>query len=367
MKRPLYLFSILILSLLFQPKGGTIFYLLNIRWLYVFLISFFLVIVFVPLAIKIAKKFEIFDYPDKRKIHLFPIPRSGGLAIFLAFTISIVRNLQISQEILGLLIGGFLIFILGFLDDIKPLSATLRFIAQITASLVVISMGVVLTVLPKIPFEKFFEVIITIIWIIGISNAINMLDGVDGLAAGLVLLCSIFFLSITLPTEQKFVSYIATALAGCCAGFLIFNWHPAKIFLGDGGSTLIGYLIASVAVMGTWAENNPTVAISTPLIILSIPIFDMIYTTISRIKNKQVKTMRQWLEYVGKDHFHHRLINIGYRDWQSVIFILILNLILCLPVLVLRQTGSFGSTVLLIQTFLIFVIIISLMLIGRKF
>ncbi|MBU2567961.1 MAG: undecaprenyl/decaprenyl-phosphate alpha-N-acetylglucosaminyl 1-phosphate transferase [Elusimicrobia bacterium] len=352
---------------LLHPKGGTWSYIIGVRWLYVFLLSFFLSIFFTIIAIYSAHKLKLLDHPDGRKVHILPTPRIGGIAIFLAFLFTLLRNLQFSRELMGLLIGGTIIFILGLLDDVYPLGAVPRIALQILASLIVIKSGVSITFIPSHwPMEKLLEAIITVLWFIGIANAVNFLDGIDGLVSSFGVMCSLLFFLIAMPTEQTFLGFLCIALAGACTGFLFFNWNPAKIFLGDSGSTFIGFVLAGIGVMGSWAENNPVVALSTPLLILGIPIFDMIYTTISRIKNGRVRNVRQWLEYVGKDHFHHRLMKMGFSIPRSVGFIVLLSLSLGLGALVIRDAGTTGSLILIVQATVFFLVVVLLMLTGRQ-
>lgn len=366
-RKAYYVLLLIILLALLQPKGGTWAWLHNIRWLYVLLLSFTLSQILTPIIIKIAWFFKILDYPDARKLHPAPTPRIGGLAIFIAFILSAARNFQFSRELTGLIAGGSMIYIIGLIDDIHPLPAAPRLIGQIASCMVVIWSGVIITVVPHaVPGHQILSVIITVIWLIGIANALNFLDGIDGLATAMSILCSVLFFLIALPTRQGHLSYVSIALAGGCMGFLTFNWKPAKVFLGDSGATFLGFTIAGLAVMGSWAHNNPTVAVSTPLLILGIPIFDMIYTTVSRIKNGHVKNFKQWLEFVGRDHFHHRLMRIGFSDKQTVFFILFLNFCLGIGALVIRDTGTRGSILLLVQSVIIFMIIVALMIVGRQ-
>ena len=367
-RKAYYVLLVIILIYLFQPKGGTWAFLLNIRWLYVLMLSFVFAQLLTPISIGIAWKFGILDYPNEaRKIHKAPIPRIGGLAVFLSIMFTCMRNLKFDPALTGLLVGSSLIYILGFIDDINPLSAVSRILVQIVACVILITNGIFITAIPNtIPFHLPINYILTVLWLIGMANALNFLDGVDGLCAGLAALCAGLFFLIALPTHQKFLVYLTIAIAGSCLGFITYNWKPASVYLGDAGATFLGFLLAGTAIMGTWAEGNPVVALSTPLLILGIPIFDMIYTTISRIHNGQVKSFIQWLEYAGRDHFHHRLMHLGLKDVQTVIFILFINLCIGLGALVLREAGTKGSLLLLLQSTVIFLIITILMLLGKE-
>jgi len=366
--KKIYLLILVGLVIFFiSPKGGTWSYLVNLRWLYVLIFSFIVSNLFTPLCIKIAFKFNFLDIPDERKMHSVPVPRIGGLAIYISVITVIIRNLRFSAELLGLLIGGSLIFMLGFLDDIRGgLSATFRLFIQILSVVIVFLFGLRISFIPHIPLESFWELLITILWFVGIINAINFLDGIDGLVSSFGIFCSLIFLLISWQTQQNYITYITASLIGSCLGFLPYNWTKAKIFLGDCGATFIGFMLAGISVMGTWAENNPVIALSTPLLILAIPIFDVIYTTISRIKNKSVKNLKQWLEFVGKDHFHHRLLKFGFNIEQTVGFIIFLNLAFGLSALIIRQTGTFGAIILLIQSVVILLIVVILMLAARE-
>jgi UDP-GlcNAc:undecaprenyl-phosphate GlcNAc-1-phosphate transferase len=361
-----YVLLVVILIGLFQPGGGTWAWLHDIRWLYVLLISFIFSQLLTPLVIRLAWFFKILDHPDPRKIHVVPIPRLGGLAIFASFLFSTARNYHFSRELTGLVIGGSIIYVIGLMDDIRPLPARFRLLAQLVAALVVIGHGVVLTVIPlSVPGHGYISVLITIVWLIGFTNALNFMDGVDGLATSMTMACALFFFLIAWPTRQSYLAYVTIAIFGASMGFLPYNWKRARIFLGDAGSTFLGFMLAGLAVMGYWANNDPVVAVSTPLLIMSIPIFDMIYTTVSRIKNGSIHTFKEWLEFAGKDHFHHRLMFLGLSETQTVIFIIMVNLCLGLGALALRYSGATESLLLLLQSLFFFLIIIVLMLLGR--
>ncbi|OGS19538.1 MAG: hypothetical protein A2219_02320 [Elusimicrobia bacterium RIFOXYA2_FULL_50_26] len=361
-----YALLLALLLFLLQPSGGSWMWLHNVRWLFVLLVSFIIAQLITPLAIQAAWYFKILDYPNERKIHLSPIPRMGGIAVVIAILLSTLRNFQFSSELTGLVIGSSIIYLIGFVDDMHPLPATPRLIGQIFACIIVVKSGVVATFIPPgLPLSETIEAAITVFWLLGIANAVNFLDGVDGLATGLVSICAMLFFFIAWPA-QSHLSFLTIAVLGACLGFLPYNLRPAKTFMGDAGATFLGFLVAGLAVMGSWAYENPIVAFSTPLLILGIPIFDMIYTTVSRVRNGSVRSFKQWLEFTGKDHFHHRLMKLGFSQTGTVIFIWSLNLCLGLGALVIRDTGTKGSVLLLLQAVIIFLIIVVLMLTGRE-
>lgn len=363
------LLLVLIFCLFFIREIGKQAYLLNIRWLYLVVLSFLISYFLTPFTIQLAIKFNILDYPAERKIHLVPIPRIGGVAVFIAMILSLLRNLQFAKEILGLIIGISMIFIVGILDDIYGLSAIFRLIVQILSTMVVIAFGFRITVIPVgFPIEYVLEVLITIIWFVGITNAINFLDGIDGLVSGLGAFCSLMFLIISLTTQQKFISYLCATILGSCLGFIPYNWHKAKTFLGECGSSVIGFSLAGVSVVGWWAEKNPIISLSIPVMILSVPIYDMIYITISRIRNGLVKNFKEWLEYVGKDHLHHRLLKLGFSMPQAVLFILLLTFTAGYYSILLKYINATSITVIFIlfHALLIFVLISIIMYVGAK-
>ncbi len=370
MKEKLLYFLVIILIIYFlSPIGGTWFYLKGVRWLYIILLSGMISFVIVPILINLSNKFKWLDYPDERKMHKTPVPRIGGLAIMISFIITIVRNLQFSREIQGLLFSSILIMVIGVIDDIWNVKAWIKLLFQIIASFIIISFGYKITIIPNNwPFENVIEIIITIIWFVGVTNAINFLDGIDGLVASFGIFCSGIFLVLSILTEQKFLGYVVATLFGACLGFLRYNWFSAKIFLGDSGSTLIGFILAAVSVVGFWANKNFLVSASTPILILGVPIYDIIYTTISRINNGKVKNFKQWIEYVGKDHIHHRLLNLGFSIQASVGIIILITFCLGLSSIVMRYllVENIGTILLLIQAVTIFFIISIIMFSGKE-
>ncbi|HCJ66597.1 MAG TPA: hypothetical protein DHV62_04545, partial [Elusimicrobia bacterium] len=187
-------------------------------------------------------------------------------------------------------------------------------------------------------------------------------------ATGLSVVCVVSMLIVGIQTGEKWFIFLCAAFIGASFGFLPYNFKPASIFLGDAGATFLGFTVASLAIMGSWGQvgYSPMIATATPVLILSVLIFDMVYTTISRIKNGTVCNFRQWLEYTGKDHLHHRLVHLGLTEKEAVIFIYALTLALGLGAVVLRNGKTLDSFLLLIQATIIFLIVTVLMIVGRK-
>ena len=333
----------------------------------VFILAFLGSIVFTFLAILIAKKFNIVDSPSARKVHTKPTPLLGGVAIFAAFILALLLNFSFSWELKGIVIAASIILLSSLVDDVKELPASIRLIVQVLCALVVISFGVRLNIIPdQTPLAVTIEAIITVIWIVGITNAMNFLDGIDGLAGGISFIAAGTFFVIAYQTGQIYFAYLNIALAGACLGFLFFNFHPAKIFLGDAGSSFLGFTLASLAVMGEWAEKSPIVALSIPLLILVVLIFDTAYISVARIYQGKVKNFKEWIEYVGQDHLHHRLMGLGLSQVQAVVFIYIVCLVFSLGALVLKHATILQAVLLLAQCVLVLTIVTVLMIIGRK-
>lgn len=362
-------FSVLALLLVLLPPGGFSAWTWTegLRWSYLFLISASAVFLLAPASAWLAVKIGALDVPDARKVHQVPVPRLGGAAVYLAFMAALVRNQQFSRGICGIMLGGTIIFLLGFFDDWKGLSARTRLFWQTAAALSVTFFGLHLSLPSNIPFNLALSTVLSVIWLVGIVNAFNFMDGIDGLASTMGAVCALLFLGIGWKSSQYPLSFISAALAGACAGFLRMNWRPARVFLGDSGSTFIGFILGCLALYGSWATDNPAVSLSTPLLVLGIPIFDIIYTTISRVRNGSVRSVRGWLEYTGRDHFHHRLMKLGMNVEQTVGFIVLLNVCLGLGAWNIRHTASTAGTwLLLAQSVLIFLIVVALMILGRE-
>ncbi len=331
-------------------------------------IAFGASIFFTWLAINVAKRFRIFDYPDRgRKIHSRPMPLLGGVAIFGAYAFALLLNFHFSWELKGVVIASFILMLSGLVDDLRGLPAFARLVMQILCSLLVIGFGVRLNIVPdNLPFSCLIEVVITVIWIVGIINALNFLDGVDGLATGIAVIASGTFCIIAYQTGQQYFAFLNIALAGACLGFLVFNFPPAKIFLGDSGSSFLGFSLAALAAMGEWAEKNPIVALSIPLLILAILIFDMVYISISRIARRKVRTFKQWIDHVDKDHLHHRLLAMGFSPRQTILVIYMVNMVFALAALVLKKATTFQAILLLAQAVLVLAVLTMLMLVIRR-
>jgi len=337
-----------------------------LRGLFLFAFAFLITFLLTPVMRFAAAHLKIVDLPDERKIHKKPMPKLGGLAIYISYVLIIFINFDFSIELKGVIIGGTIILLVGLIDDIKSLSASWKLAGQVCATFVLMLCKVKLNILPDIWWGNVGEIVLTFIWVAGITNAVNFFDGMDGLAAGLTAICSLSFFIVAQITGQSYLGYLTIVLAGSCLGFLRFNFKPASIFLGDAGSTFLGFTLAGVAIMGGWAENNPKVALSLPILILSIFIFDITYITIARILRRRVKSFKEWIEYTGKDHLHHRLVSLGFTETQTVLLIYLITLCLGLGGINLRAANDLRIYFGLLQGVCILTIIVILMMAGRE-
>jgi UDP-GlcNAc:undecaprenyl-phosphate GlcNAc-1-phosphate transferase len=254
---------------------------------------------------------------------------------------------------------------IGLIHDKQALSAQLRFLCQLIVSLMIIWFGVRIEFLPNNLWGNLGEILITVLWFVGITNAFNYLDGMDGLATGSAIINLFCFTIILYSTRQYSLVILAIILIAGCLGFLPYNFKKEKIFLGEAGSTFLGFSLAGIAVAGHWAADN-VVKISIPILILGVPIFDMLFTTIIRIKEEKVKNLIEWLEYVGKDHFHHYLVDLGLSPLGAVGFIYFINLSLGISAIMLSNDAAIEAFLTLSQAAIIFGIIATLLVIGKR-
>ncbi len=265
-----------------------------------------------PWVIRLAKKLNILDHPQGRKSHAIPTPQLGGIAIFIGFIIAMISILPVSPIVLSICLGSSLIVIVGLIDDIMGMRPRNKLLAQIIIASLTTKMGLSIGSIhlfnDTIPLG-IIGPILTVFWIVGLINCINLLDGVDGLAAGVTGIAA-FFLSISaFSSGQPLAAYLTLALSGACLGFLRFNFSPAKIFMGDTGSMLLGYLMATISVIGV-LKSTAIVSFLIPILILGIPISDTTFSIIRRM------TQRKSIFEADNHHFHHQLMRKGLNAKQ---------------------------------------------------
>ena len=289
------------------------------------IVTFLASLILVPIVKKIALHINAMDEPNARKIHKVPMPRLGGLAIFLAFLLGYMLYGEISTQMLSILIGSFLLILVGIVDDIHSVKARYKLIVQIVAAAIVVLYGDLsfteLSVFGyKIYFNEFFVFLLSIIFIVAITNAINLIDGLDGLAAGI---SSIYFLTIAiiafiLNRIGGLDVIISLIMLGSTLGFLFHNFPPAKIFMGDTGSLFLGFMISIIALLGYKVTTFTSLIV--PIVILAIPIFDTVFAILRRlIKGQNIGV-------ADKEHFHHQLLKMKYSPTKSILIIYVIDI-----------------------------------------
>ena len=318
-----------------------------------------------PLAITLSQRIGVLDYPGERRIHSVPTPRWGGLAVYGGVIIALlITSINYMPNLKALLIGSTLILIVGLLDDARGVPASVKLLVQLVACIILIADGVHVTFLSNVPGGRYMEWIITIIWIIGITNAINFLDGMDGLVSGLVAGTSLIYLVLSALVPSPMLAYCSMAILGSALCFLTFNIKPAKIFLGDGGSNFLGFYLAALSIQGTWARHDPIVSFFIPILVLSVPIYDMTFTTVARILTGKVTSFRSWIEFTGKDHLHHRLEALGLTRGKVVLTIWFLNLGIGLGAIALFEARTYGGIALIVQAICVYIILALMEVLG---
>jgi UDP-GlcNAc:undecaprenyl-phosphate GlcNAc-1-phosphate transferase len=318
------------------------------------LTAFIAAVILVPITIVILKRLGSVDHVSPAKIHDRPVVRGGGIAIFAAFAIAVLWPDYRSTPFNGVMIGAFICLVLGALDDLRGgIPAVVKLGTLFAATLVLSNFGVRLNLFQWPPLD----IALTMIWIAGVISAFNGIDNMDGQASGVAVIISAMFFIIALQgfflaggeTSLSWFGMMAAALVGANLGFLIYNWSPAKIFMGDSGSFFLGFMIGALSVMGEWAESK-IIAITIPILILGVPLFDFAYIIIARILRGETRTLRQVIEHCGTDHLSHRLVWIGLSRKQAVLFIYLMCLALGASGILLRNsTGLFDSLVGLLQ------------------
>lgn len=306
---------------------------------------------FTPPVKNFAHKVGAIDVPkDARRMHKKPIPRLGGLAIYGGFLCSILIFGQLDETMLCVLLGAAIIVALGIFDDVLALGAKLKFVVQIVAAAIPVCIGDLqiglftnLNPLSDTPFVHLgiLAVPVTIIWIVGITNAVNLIDGLDGLAVGVSSIAAITMLAVALLTGNMPIAITMVALTGACIGFMPYNLNPAKIFMGDTGSTFLGYMLATVSIMGLF-KFYAVISFAVPFLILGLPIFDTANAIIRRVAAGRSPMSPD------RGHVHHKLIDMGFNQKQAVAILYAISATLGLTAVVLTSSGEVKAIVLLL-------------------
>jgi len=285
----------------------------------------------------------------------------GGIAIFLAFTTACLIPCINRGDVMAILIGGALVFAVGVADDVRRVNAVLKLLFLFAAAGIMSTFGVVLALTPWYPVN----LAITMLWIAGMVSAFNAIDNMNGLAGGVGFISSCFYFFVALQTLQTQWAIAAAALAGALAGFLPFNFPKARIFLGDSGSYFLGYVLAALGVLGAWS-THPVKAAIVPLLILSVPIFDLSYVVLGRHLQGTTKSIIQAIVYCGKDHLSHRLVELGMSETRAVLLIWFIAATVGAAAVTLRNSRPTEAVILLLIFAAVYHIITILLRVARR-
>lgn len=319
----------------------------NLRLLFAFIAAGLITFAATPAVSSLSTKLGAVDVPkDGRRMHTKPIPRMGGLAIFYGFIVAVMCFMHISIPVRGILIGAIIITTLGIIDDMSSLPALFKLLVQLLAAFIVVKHGIIVNIITN-PFTKGYielggwSTAITMLWIVGITNAINLLDGLDGLAVGITNIISITLLVISIIMGNSVTALLAVCLAGSGFGFLPYNFNPAKIFMGDTGSTFLGFVLACISVMGLF-KIYAVISFAVPFLLLGLPIFDTSFAIIRRLVKGQSPMSPD------RGHLHHRLIDYGFSHRNAVLILYALSSLLSLSAIVMMISDAVKGLVFIL-------------------
>ncbi len=322
-----------------------------------------------PAAIWLSERFGVLDQPDPRKVHAVPVPRWGGLGIFAGVMMAVgvllglaprfrtllsyrhklmeggdvVGVLSLQQQFMGILVGAAVVLVLGMWDDRRSVPALPKLLVQIIAAYVAMvygvrAAGVALPGLGFVEFPLLFSQVFTLLWMLGFMNAVNLVDGLDGLAAGIVAIASGTFLVVCVlqgetrvllfSKQLKLAAALSAAVLGAALGFLIYNFFPARVFMGDGGALFLGFMLGAISVIGT-LKTTAVLALLLPILVVALPVLDVAFALLRRFRSGQ------GLMQADRLHFHHRLLALGWTQREIVLLMYVLTLLLSLATILL--------------------------------
>lgn len=319
-----------------------------------FFASFILAVLLTPVVKLLAIKMKAVDYPDYRKVHEKLMPRMGGLAIALAYTLPLIyifamkvfafdRPFFSDHQLVAYLIGGWIIVLLGIVDDIYQISAKYKFLGQLIAAIMVVAVGIKIDyiTLPGDLVLSFgvLSLPITLIWLVGVTNALNLIDGLDGLAAGVAAIALATIAIIGFSMGNIVIAFMVLLLLGSTLGFLIYNFYPAKIFMGDTGSLFLGYNLAVFSLLGF--KHVALVSFLIPIVILAVPIADTFFAIVRRMMSKKPITKPD------KNHLHHCLLRMGFSHRKTVLVIYAISVLFSVLAIIFSRATSWWAFVVL--------------------
>lgn len=334
-------------------------------FLFTLILCFIVSVIITPLVKKFAFFIGATDRPNQRKVHQSIMPRLGGLAIIISFMLGVFLMRPENPSLLPILIGCLIITVTGFLDDMLELPAKYKLIGQLAAACVVVFLGNLQVAFINLPFGAqlqfgLLSIPFTIIWIVGITNAINLIDGLDGLAAGVSSIALISISGMAIIQGYFIVATIGLIVLASTLGFLIYNFHPASIFMGDTGALFLGFMISVLSLMGF--KNVTFISFVIPVIILAVPISDTFFAILRRIIHKKP------LGAPDKQHLHHCMLRIGFSHRQTVLLIYAMSAFFGLVAVIYSQ-ARIGGALVLIAFIILFIEIIAekIGLVGRDY
>ncbi|WP_239255180.1 glycosyltransferase family 4 protein [Listeria ilorinensis] len=328
-------------------------------------ITFISGVILIPIIRKLAFLVHAVDTPRERHAHIKPTPTLGGLAIFISFSIGFFLAPIDRTGAFPVYLGAIIILITGLIDDVIELSPKLKLLGQILAAVCVTVWGQVTIEFINIPFFGtldfgIFAIPISIIWVVAIINAINLIDGLDGLAGGVSIIALMTIAGMALLLRDAFVAPVAFLLVAATLSFLIFNFPPASIFMGDTGALFLGYMIAVLSLMGF--KNVTFISLLVPLIILGVPLSDTFFAIVRRLKKKMP------VSSADRSHIHHRLMALGFTQRQTVLLIYCMALLFSITGFIFSFSTTWGSLVLLLLLILLIEIIVEFIgLVGEDY
>ncbi|HCE43550.1 MAG TPA: hypothetical protein DET40_08380 [Lentisphaeria bacterium] len=314
------------------------------------------------LSIRIMRKFNVMDIPDQRKIHEKPIPRMAGIGMYISFALPLLLLVPSDYAERGIIIGAGIALAIGAFDDIRGVSAVVKLVSLFLLTILIWRFGVIASFNFGLGRHgnEIVNLVLTMLWLTGLCSAINALDHMDGLAGGVSVIAAMSYLAVSIQSQQWIWGLVSISLIGSLLGFLFFNRHPAKIFMGDSGSFFLGFSLASIGIMGGWS-SNPIKSVIIPIAVLSIPIFDLCYVIIARRLNGTTKSLRESIVYCGKDHIGHRLMDMGFCQVNSVRIVWLTSLTVAISAVTIRYTDRYESFLFLVQIIMIYVILMIFM------
>ncbi|MEG1412330.1 MAG: MraY family glycosyltransferase [Acidaminococcaceae bacterium] len=316
-----------------------------------FAISLFASWFLTPYVKNLAFKIGAVDKPEARKVHTGIMPRLGGLGIYLGFVLAVVATMSLSKDIVGILLGATVIVIIGVLDDVYQLPAKVKLLGQIGAAAILIIFDIKIEWLNN-PLGGYFyleylSIPFTIFWVVSFTNVVNLMDGLDGLAAGVSAIASVTVILVALQQGFYHVAIMTAALAGATVGFIRYNFNPATIFMGDTGSMFIGYTLAAISILGA-VKSAATIALIVPAVALGLPIMDTAFAIARRYTNGKP------IFQPDKGHLHHRLLAMGLSQRQAVILMYLISAGLGLCAILLTEVEGIYAGVLIAIIVLLF-------------